>query len=106
MMETIESALVAVGLTLKGLIAGAVGSFISLRFFDGLTMYERWVTFIGGWGIASYGGPPMTSYLELGEKAELFVTLLLGLFGMSIAAALIKVIRETDWRAFIPRRGA
>jgi hypothetical protein len=104
MLEPIETAVGAIGLTLKGLVAGAVGAFISLRFFDGLSAWERWLTFMGGWGIASYGGVPVTEALDLASpKAELFVTLLLGLFGMSIAAAVIRVIRETEWKSFLSR---
>lgn len=101
MLESIESAAAVAGLTLKGLLAGAIGSFISLRFFDGLSTWERWTTFMGGWAVASYGGPAVTALLSLSPRSDLFMTLLLGMFGMSIAAAVIKVIRDTDWKAIV-----
>lgn len=92
------------GLTLKNVVAGAVGSFISLRFFDGLNTSERWGTFVGGWGMAAYLASPVNEYLELNKSTELGIALAIGLFGMSIAAALIRVVRETNWSAILNRK--
>jgi hypothetical protein len=91
----------ALGLTLKNLVAGAVASFVALRFFEGLGTAERWTTFVGGWAIAAYGGPPLNAYLELAPKLEIGIVFLLGLFGMAIAAELIRLIRDTDWKGIV-----
>jgi hypothetical protein len=91
----------ALGLTLKNMAAGAVASFVALRFFDGLSTWQKWTTFIGGWAIAAWGGPPLNAYLELAPKLEIGIVLLLGLFGMAIAAELIRVIHDTDWKGIV-----
>lgn len=103
-MDAVEALLGALGLTLKTLVAGAVGAFVSLRFFEGLSPWERWTTFLGGWAIAAYLTTPVTSYLELPAKVEVGISLLLGLFGMSLAAALMRVVRETDWISMLKRK--
>jgi len=93
--------LAALGLKLATIVSGAVGSFISLRFFDGLTTAQKWTTFIGGWGLAAYLAAPLTAYFELRPALETGISLAVGLFGMSIAAAVIKVIRDTDWGGLV-----
>lgn len=94
-------ALGVLGVTLKTLIASAIGSFVSLRFFEGLRPVEKWTTFLGGWGLAAYAAAPLTAYFELARPIETGIALAVGLFGMSLSAAGIKVIRETDWRALV-----
>lgn len=103
-MMGLDDLAAAVGVKFSTVIAGAVGSFISLRFFDGLRTFERWTTFAGGWGLAIYGAGPITAYLELKPGMEQGVSLLVGLFGMSIAAAVINTIRDTDWKAILNRK--
>lgn len=97
-----DSALGALGLTLKNLAAGAVASFVALRFFEGLGVWEKWTTFLGGWALAAWGGPPFAAYLELKPSIEIGIVLLMGLFGMAAAAELVRLIRETDWKKMIP----
>jgi len=90
--------LAALGLKLKAVVAAACGSFISLRFFDGLTVWERWVTFVGGVVIGSYVAEPLTGAIGATTVVvEQALALGLGLFGMALAAAFIKFIRETNW---------
>lgn len=103
-MEFLEALFTALGLKFKVVIAGAIGAFVSLRFFDGLKTAERWMTFVGGWAIAAYLAGPVTLYLELPAAVELGMALGIGLFGMSIAAALIRVIKETDWTAIFKQK--
>lgn len=79
------------GLKLANVVAGAVGSFVSLNFFDNLTRLQRWSTFIGGWAMGAWLAEPLTVALELPAKVELGIALVTALFGMSIAAQLIKV---------------
>lgn len=104
-METFESIaaiLAALGLKFKAVAASAFGAFISLRFFEGLNLWERWVTFFGGVIIGSYASSPVTAaFGATTEAAEQGIALGIGLFGMAVAAAIIKVIRETNWSALV-----
>ena len=101
-MDWIEASLIALGLKLKVVIAGAMGSFISLRFFDDLKIWERWTTFMGGWAIASWWAEGVSYFLEVKQPTlESGIALGLGLFGMALAAAIIKVIKETEWKDII-----
>jgi hypothetical protein len=79
-----------------------VASFVALRFFEGLGVWEKWTTFLGGWALAAWGGPPLAAYLELKPSIEIGIVLLMGLFGMAIAAEAVRLIRDTDWRG-LPR---
>ncbi len=99
MLEALEGLAAALGLKFKIIVAGAVGAFISLRFFEGLGLGERWCTFLGGWALGAYLSEPVTKYLELPAAMEIGLAIGIGLFGMSIAAAVIKVVRDTDWSA-------
>lgn len=93
--------LAPLGLKLANVAAGAVASFASLRFFEGISTGQKWSTFVGGWAVAAWGGPPVATYLELSPKTEVGIVLLLGLFGMAAAAETIKVIRDTNWKGII-----
>ena len=104
MMEFVEAVLSALGLKLKVVVAGAVGSFVSLQFFEGLSREDRWLTFFGGWALAAYLALPLTEFFELKPAMEQGISLAVGLFGMSLAAALIKAIRDTKWSEIIRRK--
>lgn len=104
MSADLESILGALGLTLKNVIAGAVGSFISLRFFEGLSTPEKWSTFFGGWALGAYIGSPLSRFLEVDVKVDSGIALLVGLFGMAVVAAIIKAIRDTRWAELIKAR--
>ena len=93
--------LAVLGLTLKNCAAGAVASFAALRFFEGLGVRDKWITFLGGWALAAWGGPPLREYLELKASIEVGVVLIMGLFGMAIAAELVRLLRDTDWRGLV-----
>lgn len=101
MTAELESMLGALGLTIKNLIVGAFFSFVGLKFWNGLGVWERWTTFLGGWGIAAWGGPPLRVLLELRPEVELLVVMLLALFGIAISAEVVRLIRETDWRGML-----
>ena len=104
-MEPVESGIVTVlGVKLTTALFGALGAFISLRFFDGLKVPERWGTFLGGWGLAVGLAGPLTVFFELKPIMEQGLSLAIGLFGMSITAAIIKLIRDTKWSEIIRSR--
>jgi len=92
-----DGLLASLGLKLVNLIVGAIGSFVSLRFFDGLSTLNKWTTFVGGWSLAAWGGEPLTAVLGLTDKAVLLFVLLLSFFGMALVAEVIKLIKCTDW---------
>lgn len=100
-VDSVDGALGTLGLTLKNLLAGAVASFVALRFFEGISAWEKWTTFLGGWAVAAWGGPPLAAYLELNAKMEVGVVLLLGLFGMAVAAELIRLLRGIQWAGLV-----
>ena len=110
-VDSVDGALGALGLSIKNMLAGAVSSFVSLRFLQGeiqkdgtirpVHWLQKWTTFLGGWALAAWGGPPLNAYLELKPGIEIGVVLVLGLFGMAVAAEIIKFIRERGWESVI-----
>lgn len=105
-MEPISTGIIeTLGLKAASIVAGAVGAFVSLRFFEGLNLWEKWSTFLGGWALASFLAQPLVLFLEVPSKVESGISLLVGLFGMSLVAAIIRVIRDTKWSSIIQKRG-
>ena len=101
-MDWLDAFFTATGLKIKTVIAGAMGAFISLRFFDNLRTWERWTTFLGGWALASWWAEGVAYFLELKLPAlESGIALGLGLFGMALTAAVMKLIKETDWAGIV-----
>lgn len=100
-MEDIDKWFVLLGLKLVNVVVAAVTSFAALRFFDGLSTREKWATFLGGWAIAAWGAAPLREYLELRAGVEVGLVLLLGLFGMALAAQVVAFIRDTDFKALL-----
>lgn len=106
-LESIQAALAAVGLKLVNVVVGAVGSFVSMRFFDGMSTKDKWLTFLGGWFIAAWGAAPLREWLEAKPGIEIGFVILLSLFGMALTSELIKAIRSIVWKDvfdFILRR--
>lgn len=101
-MEEWDKVLAALGLKLVNLIAGAGTSFVAMQLWVGLnTRKERWATFLGGWMLAAWGGQPLREWLDLRPSMEVGVVLLLGLFGMALAAEVVKLVRDTPWRELL-----
>lgn len=95
--------LAALGIKKVALLAGLVGGIVSLRFFEGLTNSGKAMTAIGGAAFANYLTTPVVSFFKVSPgDFDGGVGFALGLFGMSVAAAAVKMIRETDWSRFIP----
>lgn len=84
----------ALGLKWVTLVPGFVGALISLKFIDGLTMWQRATTVLAGAIAAAYCTPLTVELLSLSPKIEGAIAFLGGLFGMSIAGASIKAIPE------------
>ena len=104
-MEWIEAVCAALGIKLKVVFFGALGALISLKFFDNLSTWERWVTFGGGLGLATGLTESVFAWLELTNmKLEAGLAVVIGLFGMSIVSALIKTVRETNWSSIVSKK--
>lgn len=100
-MEEIDKWLGVFGLKLVNAMAAAVVSFAALRFFEGLTTRDKWMTFMGGWAAAAWGSPALREYLELKPGVEVGFVLVIGLFGMALAAEIVKLVRDTDWKGLV-----
>jgi hypothetical protein len=99
-IDTVQATLAALGLKLLNVVVAAVGSFVSMRFFDGMSLKDKWLTFLGGWMIAAWGAAPLREWLEQKPSIEIGFVILLSLFGMALTAEVIKVIKDTDWRGY------
>jgi hypothetical protein len=92
----------ALGLKWISLAAGFVGALVSLRFIEGLSLWQRATTVFSGALVAAYLTPLTVELLSLSLKMEGAVAFLGGLFGMSLAGAAIKAIPE--WMAEAKRK--
>ena len=89
-MPVLES----LGLKYATLAAGFIGALISLKFIEGLSLWQRMSTVLAGMVVAAYCSPLTVEVLGLSAKLEGAVAFLLGLFGMSIAGAATQAIPE------------
>lgn len=84
----------ALGLKWMTLAPGLIGAVVSLKFVDGLGLWQRATTVLAGALVAAYCSPLTVDLLSLSPKMEGAIAFLGGLFGMSVAGALIKAIPE------------
>lgn len=78
-------------------VAGFLGGVVSLRFFEGLTLQGKFWTVGGGMVMAFFLTHPIMDYFKWNaEHYEGGVGFIVGLFGMSIAAAAIKVVTDSE----------
>ena len=74
------------------LIAALLGAVVALKFVDGSSLGARITNVAGGSLLAAYVSPIITSYFSLSQKLEASVAFMVGLFGMTITAALVEEI--------------
>ena len=94
-MEMINSFLAALGLKNGAVVGGFLGALISLKFIEDIAHWSPWkkiTTVLAGAAVAAYSTPLTVELLELSAKAEGAVAFIGGLFGMSIAGAIIKAM--------------
>jgi hypothetical protein len=78
------------------LVAGILGALVGLRFVPGLTWFER-VTNLGAGGvIAYYAAPALAGWWGLSEHMVGFMSFILGMFGLSVAAAIFQGVRTLN----------
>ena len=91
-------------------LAGLSGSIVALRWVPGSTLAERLFNGAAGTAVAGFGAPALSAWLHI-TSADITSALAfaVGLFGLSLAAAVVQAIRDlklaeiiTGW---ISRRG-
>lgn len=81
---------------------GLLGALVGLKFAPGDSWYERASNFACGALIATYGGPAAVEYFSIGSKGmTAFIIFVIGIFGLSLAAALFTGIKETKFSELI-----
>lgn len=77
------------------LMAGFFGSIISMRFVDGMNAKQRIFAILSGMGMAHYLSPLIAFLFKETDYLQT-IGFLVGLFGMSICAALFRAIENSD----------
>ena len=72
------------------LLASLFGALVALKFVPGANTWERLTNVAGGALIAAYSSPFVTTYFSLNAKLEASVAFIIGVFGMTITAALVE----------------
>lgn len=84
-------------------IAGFLGSVVSMNFVEGMTQKQRLVAIISGM-VMSYYLTPLIAFLFSYGDYKAPIGFLVGLFGMSICAAIFRAIKSSDlWDLFSRR---
>lgn len=83
-------------------VAGAIGAAASIRFSDDIdTFGKRLASISSGAAAAHYVTPMVMEHLGINAAGAGGVAFLLGLFGMSIAASIIRAIKSADLLEFV-----
>lgn len=90
----IDAILSSLGISKGATIGGLLGAFVSLRFVDQLNVYTGAITLICGMLFAAHTTPLIMWAVEMSPRTEGAVAFLLGVFGMSMVAAVIKAMPE------------
>lgn len=97
----IEQIAAALGIKKSSVIApAAVGALVAAIRASHLKVWQRVVTFLCGFGMATYLTHPVLAWFKWEDGFEHGVAFVLGLFGMTIVEALL----TTDWKAIIQKR--
>lgn len=111
--QQVDAILQLLGVEKGTLVASAVGALISMRFFDSLAWWQRWLTALGGWATALFMTPGVIRFFDLAVSGWAgSIGFLIGLFGMALAGALFKAlddIRAVNWgeqvKGWLSRKG-
>jgi len=95
----IDDLAAALGIKSKGVVLwGLIGALLSMYFAQpGMHWLTRAVYCAGGAACAYAGAPALAEYFTLSEAATGAVGFVLGVFGMSLLAALQTVLRESKF---------
>lgn len=85
------------------LIAGFIGSILSLSFVGKMGKRQRLASVLSGIAMAHYIAPLIANLFHE-ENYETTVGFLVGLFGMSICAAVFRAIKNSDLWGLVSKR--
>lgn len=104
-MEALILKLEAAFTTVKLLFPGFIGAFLAAITGPARDIKTRFIGFVSGFCIALYGTDPLLHFFSLSHDTYAAPAgFALGFFGMSVAEAVMKVIRETDVAGIIKSR--
>ncbi len=108
-MGSVEGFFAALGIKFAVLVSSAIGGFLSLRFFEGerlpdgavrpLTLTHKWAIAGSGTALGIYLSGFAVEVFALTDKTgkvEVGLGIIIGLFGMSAAASVVKLLRDGD----------
>ena len=83
--------------TIDLVISGAIGSFLSLMFHDDINTWKRkGLVIVSGTTFSVYVAPFTIDFFQIGLHQPTTIGFFCGLFGMSLAAAVIRAINAVD----------
>lgn len=85
------------------IVAGLIGSLLSLAFIDHMGKRERIIAVISGMVMAHYLAP-LIAFLFNEDKYQETIGFLVGLFGMSVVAAVFRAIQKSDLWGLVKHR--
>lgn len=95
----------AIFLKIKILFPGLIGAFLAAITGPSRDIKARFVGFIFGFCVASFGTDPLLNFFSLNhETYQSGAGFILGYFGLAVSDALMKFIRETDFAGIIKSR--
>lgn len=84
------------------LTAGIGGALVGLKFAPGLTWLERACNVAAGVACAGWIAPAAAEMFELlSVSSRSALSFAIGMFGMSIAAAIVEAMRATQWSEIV-----
>lgn len=99
MPEPFASTLLGVWVFIKSsmsaLIAGVIGAAVSLKFAPEMSTWEKVTTVATGACMAQFITDPLSAYFSFQVYRD-SIGFLIGLFGLSLCAAILKVVKETN----------
>lgn len=95
-MSVIEAIASFLGVKKAAFVIGFIGAVVSLKFVKRAeSWFEKAFMVFGGAVAAGYLEPPISAYFNVTNGG--FIAFIIGLFGMSLAAAIMDVIDSTKW---------
>ena len=89
-------------LKIKILFPGLIGAFLAAITGPARDIKSRFIGFIFGFCVASYGTDPLLNFFSLShETYQSGAGFILGYFGLSVSDALMKFIRDTDFAGIV-----
>ena len=85
------------------LIAGFIGSILSINFIVDMDRKQRIIAVISGVAMAHYVAPLIANLFHE-ENYEATLGFLVGLFGMSLCASIFRAIRNSDLWGLVAKR--